>query len=136
MTDSKPKADGPAQGSRASADTAELNRLSVKLERLSAQSKALRKAMLQFGENFDETVGATAFSSPDSDDINRVYTVTGGYLALVNKHGRDDKGRRKTDRNQADRKYARNYGNRRCNSGGRRLHTSTGGDLRSAVPHP
>ena len=84
MTDSESKVEGPARGSLASADTAELNRLSVRLERLSAQSKALRKAMLQFGENFDETVWATAFSSPASDDINRVYTVTGGYLALVN----------------------------------------------------
>lgn len=68
----------------ASGDIAELNRLNAKLERLSAQSKALRKAMLQFGANFDATVWTTAFNSPDSDDINRVYTVTGGYLALVN----------------------------------------------------
>ncbi|MGC2374957.1 MAG: hypothetical protein WA484_13885 [Solirubrobacteraceae bacterium] len=68
----------------ASIDTAELNRLSAKLERLSAQSRALRKAMLQFGDDFDAKAWTDAFNSPDSDDINRVYTVTGGYLALVN----------------------------------------------------
>jgi hypothetical protein len=84
MTDSKSEAEAHARRSLASADTAELNRLSAKLERLSAQSKALRKAMLQFGENFDATVWTVAFRSPESDDINRVYTVTGGFLALVN----------------------------------------------------
>ncbi len=69
---------------RLSTDTAELNRLNAKLERLSAQSRALREAMLQFGGNFDAKAWADAFNSPDPEDINRVYTVTGGYLALVN----------------------------------------------------
>jgi len=84
MTDNKSDAAALVGSSPASANTAELNRLNTKLERLSAQSKALRKAMRQFGGNFDATVWAAAFNSPDSDDINRVYTVTGGYLALVN----------------------------------------------------
>jgi hypothetical protein len=66
------------------AHTAELDRIGAKLERLSAQSKALRKAMSQFGQDFDAMAWANAFSSPDPDDINRVFTVTGGYLALVN----------------------------------------------------
>lgn len=65
-------------------DAAALNRLSTKLERLSAQSRALRKAMLQFGVDFDAKAWTDAFNSSDLDDINRVYTVTGGYLALVN----------------------------------------------------
>jgi hypothetical protein len=65
-------------------DAVELNRLDTKLDRLSAQSRALRKAMLQFGKHFDATAWTTAFNSSDLDDINRVYTVTGGYLALVN----------------------------------------------------
>jgi hypothetical protein len=73
-----------AHSSLASADTAELNRLSAKIERLSAQSRALRKAMRQFGEDFDTTTWEAAFNSPDSDDINRVHPVTGGYVALVN----------------------------------------------------
>ncbi|HWX87948.1 MAG TPA: hypothetical protein VNX67_07230, partial [Solirubrobacteraceae bacterium] len=42
------------------------------------------KAMSQFGERFDAKVWTDAFNSPDPDDINRVYMVTGGYLALVN----------------------------------------------------
>jgi hypothetical protein len=67
-----------------SANAAELNRLSAKLERLATQSRALRKAMLQFGENFDIKTWTEAFNSSDIDDINHVYTVTGGYLALVN----------------------------------------------------
>lgn len=61
-----------------------LNRLSAKLERLSTQRQALRKAVLQFGENFDIKTWTDAFDSSDIDDINRVYTVTGGYLALIN----------------------------------------------------
>jgi hypothetical protein len=40
--------------------------------------------MRQFGEDFDATVWEGAFSSPDPDDINRVFTVTGGYMALLN----------------------------------------------------
>jgi hypothetical protein len=63
---------------------AQLDRLSAKLERLSAQRTALRKAMSQFGGDFDAKVWKKAFESPDPDDINRVFTVTGGYLALVN----------------------------------------------------
>jgi hypothetical protein len=66
------------------AHAAQLDRLSAKLERLSAQRKALRKAMSQFGEDFDAKAWRNAFDSPDPDDINRVFTVTGGYLALVN----------------------------------------------------
>lgn len=65
-------------------DAVELNRLDTKLARLSAQSRALRKAMLQFGKDFDAPTWIAAFNSSDLDDINRVYTVTGGYLALVN----------------------------------------------------
>ncbi len=63
---------------------AELDRLSAKLERLSAQRKALRKAMNQFGGDFNAKAWKAAFDSPDPDDINLVFTVTGGYLALVN----------------------------------------------------
>jgi hypothetical protein len=66
------------------ARAAQLDRLSAKLERLSAQRKALRKAMNQFGGDFDAKGWKEAFDSPDPDDINRVFTVTGGYLALVN----------------------------------------------------
>lgn len=64
--------------------SAELDRVGAKLERLSAQRKALRKAMGQFGHDFDAKAWTEAFDSPDPDDINRVFTVTGGYLALVN----------------------------------------------------
>ncbi len=64
--------------------TAELDRMNSKLERLAAQRKALRKAINQFGENFDAKTWSDAFDSSDADDINRVFTVTGGYLALVN----------------------------------------------------
>ena len=66
------------------AHAAQLDRLSAKLERLSAQRNALRKAMSQFGGDFDAKAWKQAFDSPDPDDINRVFTVTGGYLALVN----------------------------------------------------
>jgi hypothetical protein len=64
--------------------TAELDRMNSKLERLGAQRKALRKAINQFGEKFDAKTWAEAFDSSDADDINRVFTVTGGYLSLVN----------------------------------------------------
>jgi hypothetical protein len=67
-----------------SSSSAELDRLSVKIERLSAQRVALRRAMSQFGSTFDAEVWKRSFDSPDPDDINRVFTVTGGYLALVN----------------------------------------------------
>lgn len=63
---------------------AELDRVDAKLERLAAQRKALRKAIAQFGDGFDVDAWTKAFNSPDPDDINRVFTVTGGYLALVN----------------------------------------------------
>jgi hypothetical protein len=66
------------------AHAAELERLDAKLERLVAQRRALRRAMEEFGDGFDATVWAAAYNSPDPDDINRVFAVTGGYLALVN----------------------------------------------------
>jgi hypothetical protein len=64
--------------------TAELDRIDARLERLSAQRKALRRAMGQFGHDFGATEWTKAFESPDPDDINRVFMVTGGYVALVN----------------------------------------------------
>lgn len=64
--------------------TAEHDRLDARLERLSAQRTALRRAMGQFGDDFDAKAWTKAYHSPDPDDINRVFTVTGGYLALVN----------------------------------------------------
>jgi hypothetical protein len=64
--------------------TAELDRIDAKLERLATQRKALRRALEQFGGDFDARTWTAAFESPDPDDINRVFTVTGGYLALVN----------------------------------------------------
>ncbi len=79
----KKRRTGAAGGKRAT-HTAELDRMNSKLERLAAQRKALRKAISQFGENFDAKRWAKAFDSPDADEINRVFTVTGGYLALVN----------------------------------------------------
>lgn len=84
MADSQSEAAPTDRPSLASADAADFDRLSAKLERLSAQSEALRKALRQFGENFDAEEWRAAFDSPDTDDINRVHTVTGGYLALVN----------------------------------------------------
>jgi hypothetical protein len=63
---------------------AELDRISSKLERLSAQRKALREAMRQFGDEFDAKTWSNAFMSSETEDINRVLAVTGGYLALVN----------------------------------------------------
>jgi hypothetical protein len=67
-----------------SSSSAELERLSVKLERLSAQRVALRRAMSEFGSAFDAEAWKRSFDSPDPDDINRVFMVTGDYLALVN----------------------------------------------------
>jgi hypothetical protein len=64
--------------------TAELDRIDAKLERLTAQRTALRRALEQFGDDFDAKEWARAFDSSDPRDINRVFTVTGGYLALVN----------------------------------------------------
>jgi hypothetical protein len=66
------------------ARTAELDRVDARLERLSAQRKALRRAMDQFGDDFEVKTWTKAFNSHDPDDINRVFAVTGGYLALVN----------------------------------------------------
>ncbi len=66
---------------------AELDRMNSKLERLASQRKALRKAITQFGEDFDAKTWREAFNSADEDDINRVFMVTGGYLALVNNTG-------------------------------------------------
>jgi predicted nucleotidyltransferase len=63
---------------------AEPDRFRARLERLSAQRTALRRAMGQFGKDFDANAWMNAYDSPDPDDINRVFTVTGGYLALVN----------------------------------------------------
>jgi hypothetical protein len=40
--------------------------------------------MGQFGDDFDAKAWTKSYYSPDPDDINRVFTVTGGYLALVN----------------------------------------------------
>jgi len=61
-----------------------LDRVGSRLERLSAQRKALRKAMREFGHEFDAKAWSDAFVSPEPDDINRVFAVTGGYLALIN----------------------------------------------------
>lgn len=74
----------PIRDESEEARAAELDRIASRLERLSAQRRALRKAMGQFGENFDAGAWAEAFASADPDDINRVFTVTGGYLALIN----------------------------------------------------
>jgi hypothetical protein len=86
MTSKKPeqKRHTSAAGANHATHTAEFDRMNSKLERLAAQRKALRKAINQFGENFDAKTWRGAFDSADADDINRVFTVTGGYLALVN----------------------------------------------------
>jgi hypothetical protein len=86
MTSKKPQKKGhtSAAGANHATHTTELDRMNSKLERLAAQRKALRKAIHQFGENFDAKTWREAFDSADADDINRVFTVTGGYLALVN----------------------------------------------------
>ena len=83
MTDGEGDA-GKTAPAHLAADAVELNRLDTKLARLSTQSRALRKAIRQFGKDFDAPTWIAAFNSSDLDDINRVYTVTGGYLALVN----------------------------------------------------
>jgi hypothetical protein len=75
--------DASARG-KDDANTAQLDRVDSKLERLSAQRKALRRAMGHFGDDFDAKAWTNAFDSPDPDEINRVFMVTGGYLALVN----------------------------------------------------
>lgn len=77
-------AEAASTGERDSARAAELDRIGARLERLSAQRTALRRAMREFGGNFDAKAWTEAFDSPDPDDINRVFTVTGGYLALIN----------------------------------------------------
>jgi hypothetical protein len=85
VTSKKPEKMGDTStGEEHVTHTVELDRINSKLERLSAQRNALRKAIDQFGEGFDAKAWADAFDSPDADDINRVFTVTGGYLALVN----------------------------------------------------
>lgn len=66
------------------ANIADLDRIGSRLERLSPQRRALRKAMSEFGHEFDARAWSDAFVSADPDDINRVFAVTGGYLALVN----------------------------------------------------
>lgn len=84
MTENPAEVEQRTRPSLVSTETADLDRLSAKLERLSPQSEALRKAMRQFGEDFDAKAWGAAFHSSDADDINRVHTVSGGYLALVN----------------------------------------------------
>ncbi len=86
MTSKKPQKRGhtSAAGGKHATHIAELDRMNSKLERLAAQRKALRQAIKQFGEDFDAKTWTKAFDSPDAEDINRVFTVTGGYLALVN----------------------------------------------------
>jgi hypothetical protein len=86
MTSKQPQKKGhsSAASSKHATHTAELDRMNSKLERLGAQRKALRKAINQFGEDFDAKTWSDAFDSSDADDINRVFMVTGGYLALVN----------------------------------------------------
>jgi hypothetical protein len=83
MSDERPGA-GRTPHTRAGASTADLDRIDAKLERLGAQRRALRKAMGEFGDRFDVAEWTSAFESSDPDDINRVFAVTGGYLALVN----------------------------------------------------
>lgn len=61
-----------------------LNSIAARLERLPAQREALRRAMAQFGEDFESDAFAVAFDSGDPDDVNRVITVTAGYNGLVN----------------------------------------------------
>jgi len=61
-----------------------LDRIDAKLERLAAQRRALRGAIEQFGNDFEASTWTKAFNSDDPDAINRVFAVTGGYLALVN----------------------------------------------------
>jgi hypothetical protein len=77
-------AGGTNAQSKGGSQAAELDRIAAKLERLAAQRNALRRAMEQFGDGFDAKAWAAAYISPSPDDINRVFAVTGGYLALVN----------------------------------------------------
>lgn len=76
----EPAASDPSGEARA----ATLDRIAAKIERLSPQRRALREAMRQFGDDFDAKAWSEAFLSPETDAINRVHAVTGGYLALVN----------------------------------------------------
>lgn len=73
-TDPEPveQTDPAALGASHDARAAALDRIAAKLERLSAQRMALRKAMLQFGRDFDAKAWSDAFVSPDADEINRV----------------------------------------------------------------
>lgn len=76
--------DDPRRRDKDDARAAALERVDSKLDRLSAQRKALRVAIAQFGDGFGAKAWTEAFNSPDPEDINRVFAVTGGYLALVN----------------------------------------------------
>jgi len=77
--------DGEAKARREEdARATALDRVDERLERLAARRKALRRAMESFGDGFDASAWARAYESPDPDDINSVFAVTGGYLALVN----------------------------------------------------
>jgi phage head maturation protease len=74
---------------------AELDRMNSKLERLAAQSKALRKAINQFGENFDAKTWREAFDSVDADEVrtqvrlllNHLPRFIKSYLTWLAKHG-------------------------------------------------
>jgi hypothetical protein len=54
------------------AGLAAFDRVSSKLERLSAQRNALRQATRQFGHDFEVKIWSDAFASPESEDINLV----------------------------------------------------------------
>jgi hypothetical protein len=85
VTTKKTRVAGDASArSKDDARAAQLDRVDAKLERLADQREALHRAIEQFGSSFDAKVWTQAFNSPDPDNINRVFTVTGGYLALVN----------------------------------------------------
>jgi uncharacterized protein YutE (UPF0331/DUF86 family) len=62
----------------------DVNRMAARLARLPAQRRALHVAMSQFGDDFDLDAWEQAFTSADEEAINAVYTVTGGYQALIN----------------------------------------------------
>lgn len=68
----------------ARARIADVDRLSTRLARLSAQRRALNAALRVFGDDFDRAEWVATFESAEIADINRVHPVTGGYLALVN----------------------------------------------------
>ncbi len=74
----------PDQATRGDTRAVAIDRIAAKIERLSPQRRALRKALHEFGDDFDAKRWAEAFISPEADEINRVHAVTGGYLALVN----------------------------------------------------